>query len=79
MRLPREYEEGCLEGVLGEVVIAEELSADAQHHRTVPCHERGEGGLGSVIAAAVEPLEELAVGEPRERPAIEERTELPCQ
>ena len=38
-------EEDGLEGVLGMVAVAQELAADAQHHRPVPCHQGGEGGL----------------------------------
>ena len=57
------------------VAVAEELPADAQHHRPVARHQRGEGGLAGVIAAGREPLEELAVGEPGDRAALEERPE----
>ena len=38
-------EEGGLEGVLGELVVAQELSADAQDHRAMAGNQRGEGGL----------------------------------
>ena len=61
------------------MVIAQELPADAQHHRTVPGHDRGEGGLVGRIAPRDEPLEQLAVGEPGGRAALEERAELPDQ
>ncbi len=44
-RPPRQHEEDGLEGVLGMLVVAQELPADAQHHRTVASHECGEGGL----------------------------------
>ncbi len=66
-------EEGGLEGVLGEVAIGKELAADAEYHRAVPHHQGGEGGL---VATVVEPLDELAVGEPDERAIVEERPEL---
>ena len=34
--------EDGLEGVLGVMMIAEELPADAKHHRSVPGHDGGE-------------------------------------
>ncbi len=71
--LARQDEEDGLEGVLGEMAIAQELAADAEHHRAMPGHQGGEGGL---VAAVVEPLDELAVGEPDERAIVEERAEL---
>ena len=77
--LPRQDEEGGLEGVLGMMVIAQELPADAQHHRPVSGHDGGEGGLVGRLAARGEPLEQLAVGEPGDRAALEERAELPGQ
>ncbi len=40
-----QHEEDGLEGVLGMLVVAQELPADAQHHRPVAGHDRGEGGL----------------------------------
>ncbi len=61
------------------MVIAQELPADAQHHRPVPRHDRGEGGLIGRLAPRGEPLEQLAVGEPGGRAALEERPELPDQ
>ena len=58
--------------------VAQELPADAQHHRPVPRHQRGEGGLaGRLAPAGGVPLQELAVGEPGHRAALEERPELP--
>ncbi len=60
------------------MVIAQELAADAQDHRPVASDQGGEGGLGGGgIAAGDEPLDELAIGEPRDRAAVEERLELP--
>jgi hypothetical protein len=58
------------------VVIAQELSADAQHHRPVAAHQRGESGL---VVRGREPLEELAIRQPGDRAAREERPELPGQ
>ena len=76
-RLAGQDEEDGLEGVLGMVMVAQELSADAQNHRPVPRHQRSEGGFAGGIAAVVEPLDELAVGEPGDRTAVEERLDLP--
>ncbi len=59
------------------VVVAEELSADAQHHRAVAVDQRGEGGLGGGVAPGDEPFHELTVGQPGDRAAVEERLDLP--
>jgi hypothetical protein len=76
--LPRQDEENGLEGVLGVVGVAKELSADGEDHRAVPGDDRGESGLGGEgVAIGVEPLEELAVGQPDGRAGGEERPELP--
>ncbi len=76
--LPGQDEEDGLEGVLGMLNVAQELPADAQNHRPVPAHQGGEGGLaGRLTPAGGEPLEELPVGEPGHRAALEERLELP--
>ncbi len=74
--LARQDEEGGLEGVLGVVVIAEQLPADAQDHRAVSRHDGGEGGL---ITDGREPLEQLTVPEAGGRADREERPELPGQ
>ena len=69
-----QHEEDGLEGVLGMMAVAQELLADAQHHRPVASHQGGEGRLGGEgVAAGDEPLDELAVGEPGHRAALEER------
>ena len=65
--LAGEHEEDGLEGVLGVVLVTQELSADAQDHRPVARHQRGEGVLGRV-AGGGEPLQELPVGEPATEP-----------
>ncbi len=75
----RQDEEDGLEGVLGMVVIAQELAADAEHHRPVAGHDGGEGGLVDRLAGRCDPLEQFAVGEPRGRTAREERPELTNQ
>ena len=61
--LAGQHEEDGLEGVLGVVVVAQELSADAQHHRPVPRHERGERRIPGRVAAGGEPLHQLPVGQ----------------
>ena len=58
-------QEGRLEGVLGIVRVAQDPPADAQDHRPVPPHQRLEG---PGVALGEETLEELRVGEPRDRP-----------
>ncbi len=72
-------EEDGLEGVLGVMVIAQELPADAQDHRPVSGDDRGEGGLVGRLASGGEPLEQFAVGEPGGASALEERAELTGQ
>ena len=72
-------EEDGLEGVLGQVLVAEDLPADAQNHWSVAGDERGEGGLAGLIATGREPLDQLAVGEPGRRTALEERPEITAQ
>ncbi len=42
-------QESGLEGVLGVLDVAEELSADAQDHRPMPAHQRREGGLAGRV------------------------------
>ena len=59
------------------MLIAEELPADAEDHRPVARHQRGERRLAGRIAAGEEPLEQLAVGQPGGRAALEERLNLP--
>jgi hypothetical protein len=54
-----EGEERGLEGVLGLVGIAEDATADVQHHFPVAPHEQFKGGL---VVAVVEPFQELSVG-----------------
>ena len=77
-RPPGQDQKHGLEGVLGMLHVAQELAADAQHHRPVPAHQGGEGGLaGRLAPAGGEPLQELPVGEPGHRAALEERLERP--
>ncbi len=61
------------------MVIAQELPADPEHHRTVARHDRGECGLIGRFAPGGEPLEQLAIGEPRGAAALVEQSKLPDQ
>jgi hypothetical protein len=54
-------EEGSLEGILGIVRIGKDVSADAQHHRSMPFDKRSERQFGCFAAASPEPLQELTV------------------
>ncbi len=45
-------EEHGLEGVFGEMAVAQELPADVQDHRAMSRHQRGESGLAGGIPAA---------------------------
>src|SRR5262249_32129790 len=51
-------EEGGLEGVLGVVLVAQHLPADAEHQRPVLLEQRGKGAL---VPLGDEALEQLAV------------------
>jgi hypothetical protein len=75
--LARQDEEDGLERVLGVMMIAQELAADAEYHRPVSRHDGGESALIDGFASCSEPIKKLAVGKPRCRAAIEERSELP--
>ena len=71
--LAHQHEEGGLEGVVGRVLVAEQVAADAQHHRPVPCHERLEAR--PVVAPAEEAVEQLRVGQPGDRAGGEDRAQ----
>ena len=77
--LPRQDQEGHLEGVLGVVRVVQDAPADAQHHRPVPLHQRAEGRLAGLVAARHEPFQQLGVGQPADRPDPEQRLEMPEQ
>ena len=53
--------------------VAEDAPADAQDHRPVPRHQRLEG---RGVALVDEPLEELRVGEPGDRPSANKPVDL---
>jgi hypothetical protein len=59
--LARRDQKRGLECVLSIVRIAENLPANAQHHRSVPVDERGERDLFSPVSAGQITVEELAV------------------
>ncbi len=61
-RFPGQDEEGGLEGVLGVMAVAQDLSADTEHHRPVSGHQRGERRFAGVVAPSDEAFEELTVG-----------------
>ena len=76
-RLAGQDEEGGLEGVLGVVHVTEHAPADAEDHRPVSFHQRGEGQLGGLAVAGREPVEQLPVGQPADRPRGEQRVDRP--
>ena len=47
-----QHQEDGLEGVFGVLAIDQKLPADAEHHRTVPSHQRGERILAGGVARA---------------------------
>ena len=58
-------QECCLECVLDIMPIADKRSTHVPHHRGMPLHQRGQGGLGYVAvihtAGGLESFEELTV------------------
>jgi hypothetical protein len=52
------------------------LPADIEDHRPVPSDQGGEGSLAGGILLRGETLEELPVGEPGDRAAVEKRPDL---
>jgi hypothetical protein len=57
--LRRQGQEGRLESVLGVVVVVQQPPTDAEHHRSVPPDERGEG---DGVAPLDEATEQIVVG-----------------
>ena len=55
--LAGQHEERRLESVLGVVGIAEHSLTDAQHHRPMPRHQRGEGPFGLLGPVARDPIQ----------------------
>jgi hypothetical protein len=58
----RQHQEGCLEGVLGLVLVAQQAPAHAENHRPVATDQRREGGL---VPARQEACQQLGVGQRR--------------
>ena len=70
-----QHQERRLEGVLGLVAVAEHRATDSQHHRAVPRHQCGEGGLGHLVVLAAtgrEAFQQLVVAQPGRRPRLEQ-------
>jgi hypothetical protein len=61
--LAPQHEECRLERVLGIVRVAEDLSADPEHHRSMALHQGREGRSSLSFVGAQAPLEELPVRE----------------
>ena len=72
-RLADQDQEGCLEGIFGGSVVPDHGLARTKDHRPVPLDQRREGGL---ITPVEKPLEELAIGESRDRPLDEQAIDL---
>jgi hypothetical protein len=58
-------------------VVIQELAADVHDHGSMPRHQCGEGGFGGGVASIVEPVDELAIGQPDDGATIEQRPDLP--
>jgi hypothetical protein len=67
--LPRQDEEGGLEGILGGMSVAQHASADAKYQRPMPAHKNFNGGL---VPASQEPLQKLAIRHRRRRYAADQ-------
>jgi hypothetical protein len=72
----RQDQEGGLESVLRILLVAKDCAANAEHERTVPLDEGGEGQLGRLASTRREPLQQLAIGRSSDRPEIKQRAEL---
>ena len=57
--------------------IGQDPSANAQHHRPVPLHERGEGKLRGFVATGQESLEKLSIGESAQALRLKKDLDLP--
>ena len=74
--LAGQHEEDGLEGILGMVAVAQELSADVQDHRAMPRHQGGEGRFTGGIAPATNRSRSWRSENPGDRAAVEERADL---
>jgi hypothetical protein len=72
-----EVQKGCLERVVSVVGIAEDRSANAEYHWSVPLDQGSEGELGAFAAPLLEPLQQLTVGQAADGAQVEERAEMP--
>jgi hypothetical protein len=64
-----------LKGILGLILVVEDLTADAKHHRPVPLHQGRECGLGGHPAFRPESLQQLGIRQPDHRPHAKERAD----
>ena len=71
-----EDQKGCLESVVSIIGIAEDRSADAEYHRSVPL-DQAVRRAGAFAAPLVEPLQQLTVAQAADRPHVEERADMP--
>ncbi len=74
--LAGKHQERRLESVLGVVSVAEQSPANAQDHRPMSRDQGGESQFGLPGSATCEPIEQLTVGQSRDRPPFEDRLEL---
>jgi hypothetical protein len=75
-RLPGQDQERGLEGVFGVVGVAEQALTDTEGERSVP-HDQGcEGQLGFCASVRREALQQFAIGQSGDRPAVDDRAEL---
>ena len=74
--LAGKYQERRLKGVLGIVRVAEQSPTGGQDHRSMPRHQGVEGRFGLLGSAGREPIQQLTVGQSRDRPPFEDRLEL---
>jgi hypothetical protein len=65
-----------LEGVLGVVRVAEQALTDAKNQRPMPDDQGREGRFRFLASASAEPFQQLAVGQSRDRPAIDDCSEF---
>ncbi len=77
--LAGEDQERGLEGILRVVLVAEPGAAGPQDHRAMPLDECGEGNLGRFLVAPTvkEPVQQLTVRHPGDRPHLEQQPDWP--
>ena len=73
--LAHQHEERGLEGVAHLVVIAQDGPARAQDDPAMPVDQGRERQLRGLAIAECEPLQQLPIGQARERAGLEERAE----